>query len=119
MVVRRYRRRRIPRRRFVRRKYHRRIYKPVGSGFSGKRFFKLKYISTITSSLIQPPGDPPPPQISNFTIQHDDNPNNAIEWVSFANMFDYYRCCAMKIKFVPSVMADTSFQYQPGYIFLT
>jgi hypothetical protein len=32
-------------------------------------------------------------------------------------MFVYYRCCATKIRFVPIVTADTTWQYTPGYIF--
>jgi hypothetical protein len=98
-----YRLRRVPVRRFYRRNYHRR---PIGSGFSGKRFFKLKYSSLINSTTT-----------GNFTVQHDDNPNNAIDWNNFASLFDYYRICAIKIRFVPSVTAHTTFQYTPGYIF--
>jgi hypothetical protein len=53
----------------------------------------------------------------NFTTQQDDNLVSASDWTSFVAVFDYYRCCAMKIRFVPSVTADTTFQYTPGYIF--
>jgi hypothetical protein len=54
---------------------------------------------------------------SNITTQQDDNPVNTSDWSSFATMFDYYRWCAIKIRFVPSMTADTTWKYTPGYIF--
>jgi hypothetical protein len=53
----------------------------------------------------------------NFVTQEDDNPVNAADWSSFAAMFDCYRCCAIKLRFVPSVTADTTWQYTPCYVF--
>jgi hypothetical protein len=66
----------------------------------------LKYTSWVTNNTS-----------GNFTTQQDDNPVNAVDWNNFAGLYDYYRVCAMKIRYVPNISADTTFQYTPGYIF--
>jgi hypothetical protein len=106
MVVRILRRRRLPLRRFYRRKYFRRVHRPIGSGFSGKRFFNLKCTVAITNNIS-----------GNFTVTTDDNPVNAADWNNITALYDFYRVCTIKIRYVPNVSADTTFQYTPGYIF--
>jgi hypothetical protein len=107
MVVRIYRRRRLPLRRYYRRKYFRRVRRPIGSGFSGKRFFKLKFTSLVTNNTS-----------GNFTTQQDGNPFNPADWNNFAGLYDYYRLCSMKIRFVPSVSADTFFSIHQVIFFM-
>lgn len=90
MAIRRrtYRRRPIRRRRFIRR---RRIMKPIGSGMQGKRFMKLKQVFPFNSNPSAP---------YNATFLYD-NPNGASEFASAAILFDSYRVCAMKVKYIP------------------
>lgn len=88
-----YRRRYIKRRPIRRRRYirRRRIPKPLGSGMQGKRYMKLKQMFPYNSI---------PSSALNSTFLYD-NPNGASEFPSCAQIFDSYRCCALKVKFIP------------------
>jgi len=89
MVIRkRYRRPRVYRRRRVCR---RRIQRPIkGSGFTGERFFKIREVQKLSSA---------PTQDKYYNIF--DNPNTAQNWNDLVDLFDSYRCCAIKVKYVP------------------
>jgi len=83
-------------RRYVRRVrrgrvYKRRIHRPIkGSGYQGKRLFKLREHFELTFV---------PNLEKQYTVY--DQPNNAQDWSNFAALFDTYRCCAAKLKFIP------------------
>lgn len=89
-----FRRRRVVRRRPVvrRRRIIRRHVKPKGAGEMGRRFFKLsRLVNFQTSATVT--------QISHvFT----DDPSAFTDWANIQNLFDFYRVCAMKIKYVPT-----------------
>lgn len=51
------------------------------------------------------------------SIIFEDNSVSSTDWTSVSNLFQYYRCCAMKVRFIPSATSDTSFNYVAGYIF--
>lgn len=90
--------------------YKRRIHRPIGSGMQGKRYMKLRLVGDYTSV-------PSAPFSSTFIY---DNPNQASEWPSVATLFDSYRCCAMKFKYIPgyttSDMAETTVTGGAGYL---
>jgi hypothetical protein len=94
MVYKRRRRnRRIVRRRLYRR---RRIMRPIkGSGFNGRRFFKLRQSSRVNQA---------PASAGGYLIT--DDPSSAPDWASLAALFDSYRVCAIKMKFI----SDGTFQ---------
>jgi hypothetical protein len=47
---------------------------------------------------------------------YPDNPSNHVDWANVQNLFQFYRVNAMKIRFFPTVTADTTFGYVPGYV---
>ena len=74
-----------------------------GSGPKAKWFFKLRTaVEMITYSS------------GNATTLFTDDASNSSDWTNVANLFEFYRTCAMKIKFPPTVTADTSFAYLSG-----
>lgn len=103
------------RRRTYRRRYKRRTYrrkwsrKNVTRRFKndGKRFFKL----TTSDEVVSTAGG----QIANV---YTDNPNGYNDWTQIASLFDSYRVCAIKIKYIPNKPNDESnvTTYQPLYI---
>jgi hypothetical protein len=70
------------------------------------QFFKLKTVANITTSAA---GD------ASFTVA--DDPTRSTDWTNVSNLFLWARVNAMKGKFIPTVTADTSFNYVPGFIF--
>jgi hypothetical protein len=94
--------------------YKRRIPRPIkGSGYSGKRFFKLKEVQTLAKI---------PSAVSTFHFT--DNPNTAQDWNSFTSLFDSYRCCAIKLHYIPnsnvqnldSILSTNPYTNSPLYI---
>jgi len=87
-------RKRYPRRRrFIRRR--RRVYKPRirrGLGYSAKRFFKLREIISLAT-----------PSATMDYMYITDDPKAAVGWNRLTGVFDTYRCCAVKLKFIPYV----------------
>ena len=75
--------------------FKRRIYKPTGSGQFGKRYFKLKYLSQINFKTTT----------SIFDDSPIDQPANS-DWTNITKLFDFYRVCAMKIKYNPAWTAQ-------------
>jgi hypothetical protein len=61
-----------------------------GSGYSGKRFFKLREILRLQQT----------PKSQTAALIYD-NPSTANDWASFASLFDSYRCCAVKLRYTP------------------
>lgn len=76
-------------------------------GQTAARMFKLRVTATLSSDV---GGD-----ISGIL---SDNPSGANDWVSCGNLFDSYRVCAMKIKYIPSFPNDTNAVagYAPLYV---
>lgn len=103
------------RRRTYRRRYKRRAYRKKWSRKStarrfkndGKRFFKL-----TTSDAVQTTSGG---QVSNT---YTDNPQDYTDWTQIASLFDSYRVCAIRIKYIPNRPNDQSnvTTYQPLYI---
>lgn len=93
-LLRRFRRRRLfRRRRRFRRAFlrsHPRI-RPIGSGPSAKRFFKIRNSIDV---MIGPD--------SSTNIVVVDNPSVFTDWTNITGLFDYYRVCAVKLKYIPS-----------------
>ena len=112
MIRRRYRRRapfrRVLRGRVMRR---RRIPRPIGSGQMGKRFFKMRFQQAVNLTVAAAGT-----AVYNGTF--DNNPSQAIDFASMANLFDEYKVCAMKITFVPSITANANIlaNYVPMYV---
>lgn len=91
------------------RKVGRRRYKPVrrvGRGWlarkrakrgmgDSKRFFKLRLVSSISTDGSG---------VASFSAT--DLPSSAQDWSSVAALFDQYRVCAMKLKFIPHAFSD-------------
>lgn len=79
---------------------------PEGSGQDAIRFFKIKYYVSVaaTSNIL----------FSVFTT----SPSTSDDWNSIVALFDSYRVCAMKIKFVPTCPNDpSSTKYAPIYVY--
>lgn len=81
--------------------------RPMGSGPYAKRFFKLRFTTTLVTD---PAGV--------FTGEFVDNPNQSLDFTNIAALFDTYKFCAMRIKYIPSFPNDTSSQhlYTPLYV---
>jgi len=97
-----YRRRRFYRRRPIRRVRKnritkRRIIRPIGSGFSAKRLFKLKSFLQVNENASSP----------NAVVTIHDSPKLAVDFDSVAQLFDYYRVNAIKLKFIPAWTAQS------------
>lgn len=108
--MRRVNRPRRVRRRLFRRSRFRRRRRPIGSGPTAKRFFKLRSVTALVSVNTA---------VSQY-IQND-NPNLQQEWVNIVQLFDYYRVAAIKLKFIPetnvlSLDSTTPAGYRPLYI---
>jgi hypothetical protein len=54
---------------------------------------------------------------SQYVNVFSDNPSMLGEWQNFVPLFEAYRVCAMKIRFIPSNMANTTAIFVPGYIY--
>lgn len=78
--------------------------RPIGSGEMGKRFFKIRAVQTI---LATDTGD----AFFGFT----DDPSKYAEFNNIQGLFDMYRVCAQKLKFIPNSTAATG--YTAGYVF--
>ncbi len=76
-------------------------------GGAARRFFKVRYVSDMTTSVG-----------GTFSTVYNDNPTAFGDWTSIATMFDSYKICALRIKFIPSLPNDTSTQtgYYPFYV---
>jgi len=105
MIRKRYRRPRVYRRR---RYYKRRIARPF-KGYARIRFFKLGEILSVTQN-----------SATNVAVYPNDNPNTSQDWSNFADLFDSYRCCAIKLKWIPYVNVsntkDTTITTEPAAI---
>lgn len=89
MVYRRKRRVYRRRRRYVRKS--KRYSRPRrGMGYSAKRFFKLREVISLQTS-----------SATNDTFFITDLPTETTGWVRLTNIFDSYRCCAVKLKYIP------------------
>ena len=83
-----------------------------------KRFFKLKYITNGTVTVTAVPN-----QTATLSQVFLDNvimdPPNP-DWESIANLFDEFRVCAMKVKWIPStntaLIFDKNAAYSPMFI---
>lgn len=99
MVKRHVRRRRIVRRRLRR---PRRIHRNLASR---PKFFKLREYQTVSQTVG-----------SDTTISIYDNPNTAVNWSDFNDLFDSYRVSAIKVKWIPNMtvsemsLTQTAFQ---------
>lgn len=76
------------------------------TGQTAKRFFKLKRVYPLSTSA----------GLITFT-DNPRNPSSAQDWSSVAALFDSYRVCAVKYKFIPSRPNDTTLTtaYEPLY----
>ena len=99
-----YRRRRYPYRKTVfrkkwygRRKKYAKTLSMAQVTKDGKRFFKLRVATNFTSSAL-----------GTLDTVVDNNPSGFQDWSSISNLFDSYRVCAIKIKYIPSLPNDTS-----------
>lgn len=97
-----YRKKRTYRKRYTRR------YRKKGMGSTGKRFFKCKLVVGSISSNAG----------GIISSGASNNPSSSGDWGSIAALFDSYRVCAMKVKFIPQLPNDTSAQtgYFPLYV---
>lgn len=100
-----YRRKKVGKKyyRSKKKRYARRNY--MGQG--GKRFFKLRYTETISSSVAG--------VIDTYLTS---NPTSYQDWSSISSLFDNYRTCAIKLKFIPQLPnnVSSSTSYAPLYI---
>lgn len=100
-----YRKRRVNRKyiRSKKKKYARRNY----MGASGKRFFKLRLVTSFDTSAAG---------ILNYAWTS--NPSSYQDWTSVSSLFDTYRTCAIKLKYIPHAPNDTTstVAFQPVYV---
>lgn len=77
------------------------------TGQTAKRFFKLKRVYPLTTSS----------GLISFT-DNPRTPSSAQDWSNVSGLFDSYRVCAVKYKFIPSFPNDTSVttNFQPLYV---
>ena len=69
----------------------------------GKRFFKLRYARDVVATVIQPSAPASWTAYSKNYIQDDPVTVPAmVDWTSLSQLFDMYRICAMKLKFIPA-----------------
>lgn len=100
-MVKRYRRRVYRRRRIYRRP---RVKRPLRLSKRPK-FFKLREYQTVSSTVG-----------SETTIVIYDNPNTAVNWTDFTDLFDSFRVCAVKLRWIPNMnvselsLTQTAFQ---------
>lgn len=89
-------------RRYIKRKIQRRRFMN-----DGKRFFKIRVSQTIAAD-----------SGGVISLTYTDNPSVYQDWTSIAGLFDSYRTCAIKIKFIPELPNDTSTitGFKPLYI---
>lgn len=95
-MIRRRRYRVRPLRRRRRRFRRLRRTRPIGSGDSGKRFFKLRRSDDLVME-----------DNTSLSIVRQDNPSTAQDWTSVSGLFDYYKVCAIKIHFIPAANINT------------
>lgn len=106
--IRRFKRRFVRKRRFL--KFRR--ARPIGSGDAGKRFFKLRRSDDVTIGTD-----------ANSSVVRQDNPNTAQDWSNVAALFDFYRCCAIKLHFIPAANVNefpagaAGPRFSPAYVF--
>jgi len=113
MVFRRrvYRRRPIRRRRIVRKP---RVPRPLGSGFLGKRFFKIKQTGALAL------GGTGGTVFYNGAWSDLPATTSNADWIAIAQLFDEYRVCALKIKYIPSGIINTTSPapiFTPVYVY--
>lgn len=74
----------------------------------GKRFFKLRTTTAVTSDGVSG-------QIQGW---FNDDVSGYEDWSNIAALFDSYRVCALKIKFIPDLPNDTSTVtgFKPFYV---
>jgi hypothetical protein len=112
MTIRKVRRVRVVRRRRRIYRRRRRIHRPIGSGDLAKRYFKLRtHVDANWVAMTSPTTG------SQYVIVFNDNPSTLGEWQNFVPLFESYRVCAMKIRFIPSNMANLTAIFVPGYIY--
>lgn len=104
-----YRRRFVRKRRYGKKKSYRKRFTRYskGLGSSGKRFFKLSFVTNAASDAGGILDD-----------VYTTNPSGLGDWSSVAALFDMYKVCAMKVKYIPSLPNDSSVTtgYWPMYI---
>ena len=81
---------RVRPRRLARHRKFTKVHKPIGSGSEGKRFFKLREYTDLATTAQ-----------GTLTLTISDSPEANTDWASITNLFDRYRVCAMKFKFIP------------------
>lgn len=89
------------------RAYRKKFRSTVGMGGGGKRFFKLRTVIDLTSTA----GGVIDQVVSN-------NPSGFGDWASVVALFDEYRFCAVKLKYIPTEPNDTfvTQAFYPFYI---
>lgn len=70
--------------------------KPTGSGESGKRFFKLRGAFALSADAG-----------GTISLSVTDDPSGLGDWSNIAALFDVYKVCAIKVKFIPQLPNDT------------
>lgn len=94
-MIKRYRRKVVRRRRVYRRP---RIYRNrKGMGYSGKRFFKFHHYDILQMAPYTATG-------KGFYIT--DQPNVLTDWLQLQGLFDSYRVCALKFRWIPSYISN-------------
>lgn len=99
-----YRRKRTYKRKYA---WKRKWRRPPGSGMNGKRFFKLKHQEQMTTS-----------GAGIYAGYFNNSPTTFLDFSHVAELFDVYKVCALKVRFVPSRPNDDSINttYRPIYI---
>lgn len=95
MVKRNIRKRRVYRRR--------KVYRPIihrnrkGMGYSGKRFFKFHHYELL---------DMIPATTTGKAFYISDIPNVLTDWLQLQGLFDSYRVCALKFRWIPAYISN-------------
>lgn len=78
-----------------------------GMGQNAKRFFKIKAVQDVTTTVT-----------GTFDTVYTNNVGGATDWTNIAALFDDYRVCGLKLKYIPSLPNDTSTQtgFTPFYV---
>jgi len=86
----------------------------------GKRFFKLRYVRDVTATVIRPTAPASWTAYVKEYIQDDPVTDPAmVDWTSLSQLFDMYRICAMKLKFIPAgnfAPVMNAVGYSPMYV---
>jgi len=106
-----YRRRAPVKKRIYKRKY--KLRRPIGSGAMARRYFKLRYVARFT---------PVSATDVSYAVFNDRPDTGDSDWTSIASLFDEYRLCALKVKWIPrytTALTDavTANTYSPMFVY--